>query len=781
MSQIEKIEISSIVRPSTLIGDSLTDFHAFIKAELAYLDSVLSTVPKFEYCLDLKESTDSPFNIWLVYEWLPQAFAYTLLLRDTLFTIHKARIFLDEGRISEDKFTNTISELHDKVKQCRSEVYSGLDGKIESLSQAKKITGFYDKWEHQINPLSEYSMSFKKLGEQCLRIKNENESLSQQQILYNKIFHLIRNENNRALEELKYFRTIVESLTDQLTNTDEGVKSSLNKYVTQVQDDFNERGSLEDMPSMLETKLLEFQNVNHVIVGREDADLLSSEFNFSERTLAWLENMVLPIYIQIEQYQQELRSSLKLTMVNLNNYLSVNKEKDMLLDDISPLEDALKKHLVRIEEIDKSVKKNMDRVQELMNSYFKVGNVFNLKTEFLEYPEFLGEQIVGSKDRFESKIRKFFSFVKESFSNVISSVKAEESLSKSEKIVRFIRSRRIEENLLNYANIFLTEGYVGASFAVGRKNELENMRTNYKHWMEGYRGSVALVGNRFCGKTFLAEYFLNSLSDGVEVVKLIPNRKLRYNGRKFNVSTNMVENLSFISKSRDDKKRILWIDDLELFWDVENDILKNVRSLKKFIDDNNDRFLVICAMNDALFEFLKTNIHFHQSFQSIIQCHRIFSSEIMKGLMIRHQATHNSIIDSGSKVIEIRGVQRKLNEIVEASNNNIGEAFKLWCSTIKFVDNKTIMVKDEPIYQLPDVQGYDSNLVIADIYMQKVTNEYRIRKLYGSSFSSTYKDVLKRLINLGVVKRTQNGNLVLNDNCANKLYITALEDNFDYQ
>ena len=98
----------------------------------------------------------------------------------------------------------------------------------------------------------------------------------------------------------------------------------------------------------------------------------------------------------------------------------------------------------------------------------------------------------------------------------------EESLSFSEKIVRYIEHRKAPIDNKQYWSIFLTKGYIGESFAVGRQEELRRIKKVINNWRLGYRGSVLLHGQRFSGKTLTGEWIANRFFDD-SFVRLQPN------------------------------------------------------------------------------------------------------------------------------------------------------------------------------------------------------------------------------------------------------------------
>jgi len=53
--------------------------------------------------------------------------------------------------------------------------------------------------------------------------------------------------------------------------------------------------------------------------------------------------------------------------------------------------------------------------------------------------------------------------------------------------------------------------------------------------------------------------------------------------------------------------------------------------------------------------------------------------------------------------------------------------------------------------------------------MKKRTNDYRLRKLFGPAFNGRFNSILQRLIGMGLVKRSIDGQLEINEIAANEV------------
>ena len=112
------------------------------------------------------------------------------------------------------------------------------------------------------------------------------------------------------------------------------------------------------------------------------------------------------------------------------------------------------------------------------------------------------------------------------------SVREEGALSLSEKLVRVVIARTCEPENSLYTNMFLTKGYIGDSFLVGRTAELRRIASVVDNWKLGFRGSLMITGTRFSGKTLLGE-LIGQKHFSENTIRIKPEAKIQLAGRVF--------------------------------------------------------------------------------------------------------------------------------------------------------------------------------------------------------------------------------------------------------
>ena len=86
---------------------------------------------------------------------------------------------------------------------------------------------------------------------------------------------------------------------------------------------------------------------------------------------------------------------------------------------------------------------------------------------------------------------------------------------------------------------------------------------------------------------------------------------------KFKTTKNLKEALDEVKRSSFSKRRILLIDDLELWRDEKNTLLNNTRALIDFIESESDNVLVIVTTNPPMSVHLDTRCNFSLYFENI--------------------------------------------------------------------------------------------------------------------------------------------------------------------
>jgi hypothetical protein len=283
-----------------------------------------------------------------------------------------------------------------------------------------------------------------------------------------------------------------------------------------------------------------------------------------------------------------------------------------------------------------------------------------------------------------------------------------------------------------------------------------------RQWNNGFRGSVALTGQRFSGKTLFGEMLATRFFPE-NTIRLMPRETVHVHGRKLTAAYDLREALEFVRKYTLNVRPLIWLDDLELWWDTSIPLYQNIRALTKFIDSYAHNIFFVVSMSNSLKAHLQLFTGIDHIFQAELSMDYMTASEVRQAILIRHGATHQKLVDNAGQELTPEQFNKITQQIHRSARGNIGDALMRWAGTTHRLDEDQVFNSFAARYSLPDFLDADSAMLLASVMIQKRTNEYRLRKLFGPAFSEKYRGALQRLINVGILRRQLDGWLEINE------------------
>jgi hypothetical protein len=290
-------------------------------------------------------------------------------------------------------------------------------------------------------------------------------------------------------------------------------------------------------------------------------------------------------------------------------------------------------------------------------------------------------------------------------------------------------------------------------------------------WRSGYRGALLLSGRRFSGKSLFGEMIASRFFRH-HTLRLLPESHLKHQGRTHETGFDLAATLEFLRKYPPGQPTLVWIDDLETWWAPEHSLHHNVRALIQFVDQHSRDYFVVVAMGNGLEARLDRTAAIRRVFLSEINMDNISRQEVQQAILIRHGATHQKLVDEKGEELSPLAFRRKVRAIYRVANGNIGDALSIWSYSTHRLEKGRVVNRFTPGFALPDFLTPESALLLSSIFLQKRTNEFRMRKLFGPAFPQRYLPVLRRLINVGVLQRQMDDWLEINPLLVNELGLT---------
>ncbi|RME99479.1 MAG: hypothetical protein D6772_07670, partial [Bacteroidetes bacterium] len=481
---------------------------------------------------------------------------------------------------------------------------------------------------------------------------------------------------------------------------------------------------------------------------------------------------IIPILYEIWETAELQHNSLRMALANIRNRVLIltsdtqEEPPNFAREDVSqPLLSFLRKFVDWQQQQDVQFAVLTQR----LDKEFWLSHLFQGQRRFLPIPlQSAIQQLRLNQDAWWSGIRQWVRRRLSSIERFHRNVALEERLSISEKIVRSIEQRTAEPQNQQYTSIFLTKGYIGESFWVGRKQEEQRFRKLVQQWRNGYRGAVLLSGTRLSGKSLFGDMMANRyFSDNI--IRLRPGTSLALAGRTLEVQDDLQATLSFIQKYALQSKAIVWIDDLELWTSPDHPLGRNARLLMQHIDASSTHLFFLVSVGNAYVQQLDFSLGWRKVFQAEINLDQMPLDDIRQAILIRHGATHKYLVDEQGHELSASDIRRHIKRVYRAAHANIGEALNEWAAYTRYHGRDTVSLGAVSYSGLPDFLHPNLALLLKVLISDKRTNEYRLRKHFGEAFNTHYRSMLQRLLSSGLVRRGLDGWLEINELIVNEV------------
>ncbi len=706
-------------------------------------------IPIGQYAESMLHSDDETriLDFHILYDWSDMAKKFILLWRNILLEASKAHIQLKAEVIENTVFEALQQKSLEVIQSAANDLETSLLIDRPNVSQ-KQI----EIWKLQNSPWEVYEKQLQTVVGQC------NDILLQLQ------------ELSKVADQYEHIDTLFNTTFDSIQKNIEDLKSAIKEVCVNALTPENYEGSaviaqlkgiklanieiptLSDFVAQTEQCISLLPVELNVAIDTDRGKILYKELNLQKVTRSWIDTELMSSMNDCYTIHSNMRNQFELAKLNIRNSVEVEKqESESAEEKIRALLDNLIKLLTKANEKTENLQKYIEALLEQLH----IEHIY--KDDFLSLSlgatlqQYQSYQLKGW-NRIQNWIQQQGLFVQ----NIRKSVSKEERLSISEKIVRVVRQRTPSPENTHYTNMFLTQGYIGDSFHVGRVEELLQAKLTVENWHLGFRGSILITGKRLSGKTAMGTLIRKRFFAQTTII-LKPNSKIEVDGRFFDVTFQLKDALNFIVKYSLQTRFLIWIDDLSMWQDDKTTLGANVRSLLQIIDQFSNRLFFMVSMSNTLRDRLHQVFQLNNVFQTYINTDQMNIALIKEALWVRHNATQMTLIDEKGVTYSNTQLDKLIQKIGKATNGNIGEALQYWAFTIQKVNEEYVRPSVETYHTLPNFVNTDLALLLRTILLDRQTNEYILNKKFGSVFKIEYKPLLLRLFNLGVLHRYTNG------------------------
>lgn len=764
--------------PAWSVDDQEMDFlEAFAQKGLR----IVGTFVRYgNYYYDLWQQKKAPSitarqqAFFATYYWPEGAKGFLILWRDVLFELQKALLLLRSRSIRQEEVIQLYEQSEATIREASRDFSQFLD---KRLQQARREKGGVEKiirnLKLQENPWPVYREQYQEIAGQLRQLLDSFGELTQVRESFESIREALIQAMDACKQELENHRKIAQRAIDSILYQEEVKPNRIAASLEETEAEIQLINHLTEFSNLAEQKLQGLPEKLRIPVDTENGLLQYKEINFQRSTRQWLDSEIFPPLYEIWEITELNTNGLKMSLLNLRNRALLiasdsNEGKNLNFDRkdvVYPMQSFIRKS--------DATEQDLIKLREMVNSRLKQNfdlvNLYHPTDSFLPVPlQSTINKLKVNQNALVIRAQEWLQQQSKALTSFRKTVEIEESLSVSEKVVRYLQSRNWEVANTHYNSLFLTKGYIGESFWVGRRDELNHLERLIHDWRQGFRGAVALTGQRLSGKSLMGELVSNRYFPQ-RTIRLNPQSVITVQGRRMNTTYDLEEALSFIRKHTLNTPYLVWIDDLELWRDQNISLGKNVSVLRRYIDDYGNHLFFLVAMGNSLRHQLERFFDIIRVFQAEINLDRMPLQDVREAIMIRHGATHKELLDEKERVVHPQQFQQMTAKVHKAAHGNIGEALNIWAFSTHALDEDQVMHHLKNLYELPDVISPESALLLSSIVLAKKTNEYRLRKLFGPSFSDKYRGVLQRLISIGLLRRAADGWLEITESAANDL------------
>ncbi|MFT6807195.1 MAG: hypothetical protein ACJA01_000414 [Saprospiraceae bacterium] len=705
------------------------------------------------------------------YDWIEEAKQVLILWRDTLFQYQKARILLIDkvttSRDVEDLHTRTIETLKKAVKSQEKAFEVG----VSELSGEKLLSSKIEEWNILIDPWPIYKEQIEDIACQASILVVSYFAVEEVAESFERISEEARKVGQHIDLEVDSLKEMAEGAISYIAEYNEEPKKIVFHLETQEQQ-LNSPANLEQLNLFVDNELIELNKLIQVPIDTAGGLVRYKELNFGKGIRQWLESEIFPSMYEMVDIAERVSNAMKMSLINIRNRaILLSKEvKDPKPNEFAlPLDQPI--HVLRenIEAWQAEMHSIRETMEGRLSASFRISHIYDQNHEFLPIPlQSTLNQLRIDQNKFWTKTKQWIMQRTTAFQQLRSTVLKEEALSDGEKIVRYVENRSYNHDHHHYDSIFTAEGYIGDSFCVGRLQELEHIVQLIAHWREGYNGAVILHGQRFSGKTLFGDLVSHRYFHQ-DVIVLRPSNVINIYGRRLITDYNLGDALDFVSKYSRVRKNLVWIDDIELWNDKSISISENINHLMRYLDKGANRMFLMISMNSSSLHHYNGLYGINEAIPTCINLNRMSGEEIRRAILIRHGATHKTLVDDKGQEMKSSEFNRLTSECHRSAFGNIGEALRLWAYASTVTSEQQVSISAMPSYELPDFITDDNAIILRAILLHKITNEYELNKQFGPSFKKKYNILIHRLLGVGVLTRREDGRLQIASAVVNSL------------
>ncbi|MDP5100191.1 MAG: hypothetical protein NWQ09_02600 [Nonlabens sp.] len=677
-----------------------------------------------------------------------------ILHRDVLLELTKNVVYEQDYNYSQEKLVKHLKDSQEILSRAISTALENLRSEERSLSNKKnKIKFIHRAMSNMTSPWPSYSRQLIELTEQMDFIMSSQISVLKNHDYFTALKKALHSIDAQFQSLLTHYKDTVKSVSDkiaasELLNGDYGIEQALERgnQMGNVQRSSQLNEDIRAIVSQLELEELPVDSYGGTLQVRE--------LQLSRTVQKWLDYEIYPLLADLYAIEENLKLKVHLRLNSLAKLLNLNKENPVF--ELSRVFNIIDEELTAASELSLQIKNG---IEGKLDQELHVG-AFYTQENFLNVP--IQTTIEKSQKDFISnlliRIRRVLKMVRSWYKeNTYVS-----NRSALQETTMCISDRMRFTELGHYDSLFMNRNFIGDLFYVVRKEEEKEFVRAVEEWNATFAKAVLITGGTSSGKsTFMQQTVKRTIKN--QVIHLQPYSSLTIDGRKFITTANLGTALDHIKKSSQihRSRPVLCIDNLESWQDHENNIVANVRLLLRFIEEESQDVFVVVACSSMFRKHLNNRFDFDDRFACILDMSRSNNKEILKAVSVRHETSHKALTNEDGETLGKSQMEKKILHIARQLDNNIGAVLQSWAFHTKLIgeDQVRFITSNHEFVSFFN----DTELsILKQVIIYKNTSERSLKRITASAYDHKYKASLKRLINVKILIRNLEGQLLVN-------------------
>ena len=404
------------------------------------------------------------------FSWTEEAKQVLVLWRDTLFEFQKARILQKEEKIGDEEIVKLHATSQDVLRKAADEQIASFTAleRIGNSSRAAKRK--LDQWRLLNSPWPTYREQIEDLGRQPAVLIKQYSVLLEVSDSMMRIDTSLQDVIKRGKTGIDATLSLAQQTIDAIYNLEDSTKRIFE--LESIEQLIRANPTFENYNEAIELELRNYNSVLQFPIVTIGGIIKYKDLNPARHIRLWLEGEIHPGLNDAIEIMENTSSTFKMALVNVRNRLLLftqeGLEKAPVNSEelIQPIQDAIEDIRTWRAEY-KSIR---NTVLFRMDDNFYANQIYSLEREFLplSYTRSLTQMKLDENQLF-TRVKTWIRDKTRFLQDVRTTVLKEESLSDAERIIRFVKSRRIQDDQYQYDSIFTAEGYIGEFFLHRKK------------------------------------------------------------------------------------------------------------------------------------------------------------------------------------------------------------------------------------------------------------------------------------------------------------------------